>query len=415
MKKKITWRILTIVIMVVAIFIIVTPYGMRHVLTQKETTKDYTYKESFYNEYEEVRENLKMQVTKLEAAGYKVEHSEYAIDEADGLYIDNIYIAPEKETKNLVILTTGVHGIEGYIGATMIDVFLGEINEDIDHENTGVLIVSNVNPYGMKYKRRYNENNVDLNRNFIFDWNDFNLDSNTDYPIVEDFLEPKSKIGNAFLHELGFWGGLAKQAIMNGTDTISNALLSGQYRNANGVYYGGNEDQKSTTYLKEVFADSLHSSYSNIVHIDVHSGYGPRNTMTIFNSVYDTMTEEETKAAFDYEDVIASDSEEFYSTTGDTTEYFYRLAEQENPDSELFSTCFEFGTLGSEFLDTVKSLKYTVDENRNNWYQTSNKVTQDILENRYLEMFYPVDVTWREAAVQDFVDATKGVLKAKLQ
>ena len=414
-KQKSRWMILSAIMIGALLVVMIAPYGMRYFLTQKEDTRDYAYKESFLSEYEEVRENLQVQISKLRSAGYQVEYSEYAIDEADGLYIDSTYIAPEKESDNLIIITTGVHGIEGYIGAAMLDVFFGEIFTDINHENTGVLIISNVNPYGMKYKRRYNENNVDLNRNFIFNWDEFDLDINKDYPEVEDLLEAKGEIGNAFLHEIGFWGSIAKQAVVNGTDAIANALLSGQYRSEKGVYYGGNEDQKSTTYLKEVFTDSLHSDFKNIVHIDVHSGYGPKNTMTIFNSVFDTMTEEETKKAFAYEDIIAFDSEEFYVTSGDTTEYFYRLAEKENPEIELFSTCFEFGTLGSEFMDTVRSLKYTIDENRNHWYPSSNPVTEDIIKERYLEMFYPTDASWREDAIQDFIKATKGVLSSKLQ
>lgn len=414
-KQTRGWRILSAFMIVVVLVVMIAPYIMRYVLTQKEDTRDYAYKSSFLNDYEEVRENLQVQINKLESAGYQVQYSEYAIEEADGLYIDSMYIAPEKEKENLIIITTGVHGIEGYMGAAMLDVFFGEVFSDINHETTGVLIVSNVNPYGMKYKRRYNENNVDLNRNFIFNWEEFDLDSNQDYPRVEDLLEPKTEIGNAFLHELGFWGGVAKQAVVNGTDAIANALLSGQYRSEKGVYYGGNEDQKSTLYLKGVFTDSLHSGYKNMVHIDIHSGYGPKNTMTIFNSVFDTMTEEETKKAFAYEDVIAFDSEEFYVTSGDTTEYFYRLAELENPDMELFSTCFEFGTLGAEFMDTVRSLKYTIDENRNHWYPSSNRVTTDIIKERYLEMFYPTDATWREGAIQHFVKATKGVLHDKLR
>ena len=91
-----------------------------------------------------------------------------------------------------------------------------------------------------------------------------------------------------------------------------------------------------------------YSEYKNIVHIDIHSGYGPRYNMVIFNSVYETMTEAETKQAFGYDYVIAYDSDSFYATTGDTTDFFYRLAESKKTEKELFSTCFEFGTIGAD-------------------------------------------------------------------
>ena len=120
------------------------------------------------------------------------------------LYIDNIYLPSKNENKNLIVLTTGVHGMEGYIGSVMLDVFFEEIYPTIDIDTTGVLVVANVNPYGMKYMRRYNENNVDLNRNFILDWESFDLTVNKDYPNVVEFLGPKKQMGNILWHEADF-------------------------------------------------------------------------------------------------------------------------------------------------------------------------------------------------------------------
>ena len=297
----------------------------------------------------------------------------------------------------------------------MLDVFFEEIYDGLDKDDTGVLVVANVNPYGMKYMRRYNENNVDLNRNFIMDWERFDLSSNKDYPKVKSFLEPVGKIGNAFWHEVGFYLSLAKEAIFTGADVISDALLTGQYESPQGVYYGGTGDEASTSYLKGVFNDCLDGEYENIVHIDIHSGYGPRYNMVIFNSIYETMTEAETKKAFGYDYVISHDSESFYATTGDTTDYFYRLAESKNTDKELFSTCFEFGTIGDEFMDTILSLKYTVDENRNHWYPTESKTTAEVVKENYYELFYPTEKEWREKTIEDFKTATEGVLNAKLK
>ena len=345
----------------------------------------------------------------------KVETSEYAVNADDELYIDNIYLPAEKKNENLVVLTTGVHGMEGYIGSVMLDVFFDEIYPTLDTDNTGILVVANVNPYGMKYMRRYNENNVDLNRNFILDWEGFDLSSNKDYPEVKNFLQPEGKIGNAFWHEVGFYLSLAKEALTKGADKVSDALLTGQYEYAKGVYYGGNGDEKSTAYLKGVFADCLDGDYENIVHIDIHSGYGPRYNMVIFNSVYETMTEAETKEAFGYDYVISYDSESFYATTGDTTDFFYRLAESKDTDKELFSTCFEFGTIGDSFMDSILSLKYTVDENRQHWYPTENETTKEVIKENYNELFYPTEKEWREKTVEDFIIAAEGVLKAKLK
>ena len=409
MKKKLLW-VIGILAAIVLIATLIGPAIILNIVRQPESAAEYSYSESFLTDYDSVRSHLLEMFTEMDAQTYT-----HAIDEGDGLYIDTFYLPAQQEQTNLVILTTGVHGMEGYIGSVMLDVFFGEVYPQLNGDNTGVLVVANVNPYGMKYFRRYNENNVDLNRNFILDWENFDLSTNKDYPKVDTFLGPTGKIGNALWHEAGFYLSLGKTAITEGADTVSDALLGGQYEYPQGVYYGGNGDEASTVYLKDVFAKSLESGYENIVHIDIHSGYGPRYNMVIFNSVYETMSEAESQEAFGYDYIIAHDSEAFYATTGDTTDFFYRLAEQEKTDKELFSTCFEFGTIGDTFFDTILSLKYTVDENRNHWYPTSNATTAEIVRQNYMELFYPTETAWREKTVEDFTAATLGVLNAKLK
>ena len=409
MKKKLIC-ITAILLVLVLLATLIGPGIILNIVRQPAVAEGYHYADSFYNSYEEIRVHLQELTAEL-----GVEISSYPIDAEDDLYIDSFYLPSNGEKTNLIVLTTGVHGMEGYIGATMLDVFFQEVYPTLDKEDTGVLVVANVNPYGMKYLRRYNENNVDLNRNFILDWESFDLASNKEYPKVDKFLGPTGKIGNALWHEVGFYLSLGKTAITDGADTISDALLTGQYEYPQGVYYGGNSDEASTAYLKDVFGQCLDSDYENIVHIDLHSGYGPRYNMVIFNSVYETMNEAESQKAFGYDYVIAYDSESFYATTGDTTDFFYRLADQKQAKADLYSTCFEFGTIGDAFFDTILSLKYTVDENRNHWYPTNNKISAQVVHENYMELYYPTETAWREKTVEDFKTATFGVLNTKLK
>ncbi|MBR4971471.1 MAG: DUF2817 domain-containing protein [Oscillospiraceae bacterium] len=414
MKKKLR-RTLVAMAALVLLATLLGPQILLAVARQSPPADDYAYSEAFVTSYEQVRARQQKMMDDVRLTGVPVMVQNFAIDEEEGLYIDRYYLPASKQERNLVVLTTGVHGIEGYIGSVMLEVFFKEIYPTLDRETTGVLVVANVNPYGMKYMRRYNENNVDLNRNFILDWEDFDLNVNQEYPKVDTFLGPTGAIGNALWHEVGFYLNLGKTAIAEGASTVSDALLSGQYAYPQGVYYGGTGDETSTTYLKGVFAGCLESPYENVVHIDIHSGYGPRYDMVIFNSVFETMTEAESREAFGYDFVIAHDSEAFYATTGDTTDFFYRLAESKGTDKELFSTCFEFGTIGDGFFDSILSLKYTVDENRNHWYPTANATSAEIVRQHYLELFYPTESKWREKTVADFIAAAQGVLEAKLR
>ena len=408
-------RFIITLVSVLLLLSVAGPYVVLMFAEQETPADSYAYSDSFYTSYDEIRTHLLDRVDSLVKNGINVEHSSYAIDESDDLYIDKVYLPSSGERTNLILLTTGVHGMEGYIGSVMLDVFFAEVYPTLNTENTGILIVANVNPYGMKYMRRYNENNVDLNRNFIEDWDNFDRSSNKEYPKVDKFLQPEGKMGNAFWHEVGFYLSLAKEAIFTGADTISDALLTGQYEYPEGVYYGGDGDEKSTAYLKGVFRECLDSEYENIVHVDIHSGYGPRYNMVIFNSVQDETTEAEAREMFGYDYIIAVDSEEFYPTFGDTTDYFYRLKNGMESDKELYSTCFEFGTIGDSFIDSILSLKYTVDENRQHWYPTDNEITEAVVRENYYELFYPTETKWREKTVEDFKDAIFGVLGAKLK
>lgn len=414
MKKKLIW----IGGIIAALLLLLTFVGPSLILKadrQEAVADSYAYSEVFYNEYEEVRTHILETAEQLKAQGVETEVYSHAIDEAEDLYIDTIYLPSQEKQNNLVVVTTGVHGIEGYIGSVMLDVFWQEIYPGLNKADTGVLVIANINPYGMKYHRRYNENNVDLNRNFILDWNGFDTTVNKDYPKVDKFLGPQKQMNNAFWHEADFYKSMVKEVVANGADSISNALLGGQYEYPQGVYYGGAGDEKSTAYVKDVFEWTLKDAdYKNVVHIDIHSGYGPRYNMVIFNSVYETMNEAETKALFGYDNVISYDSESFYATTGDTTDFYYRLKEKMGVETELFSTCFEFGTIGDSFLDSIISMKYTIEENQNHWYPTTNKIMNEIVKERYQELFYPTEKEWREKTVADFSKAAKGVLNAKL-
>jgi hypothetical protein len=65
-------------------------------------------------------------------------------------------------------LTIGEHGIEAYLGSAVMQVLIDEFLHRLPREETGLLLVHVINPWGMKYRRRVNSQNVDLNRNFVW-------------------------------------------------------------------------------------------------------------------------------------------------------------------------------------------------------------------------------------------------------
>eukprot|EP00299_Pterocystis_sp_00344_P000110 c10032_g1_i8.p1 GENE.c10032_g1_i8~~c10032_g1_i8.p1 ORF type:complete len:212 (-),score=31.35 c10032_g1_i8:342-929(-) len=85
----------------------------------------------------------------------------------EALSIDFAVWRKSDETKRAFVMTSGVHGVEGFAGcAIFIDLcsFAKEYFLKLK-EGDVLVIIHSVNPYGMSWYRRFSENNVDLNRN----------------------------------------------------------------------------------------------------------------------------------------------------------------------------------------------------------------------------------------------------------
>lgn len=400
------WRWGIIFVLVVAILVLwMIPFSLVKMTEPKETNQS----SHFTDTYEESRERFLAYEEELKQRWKKTNHVDYEIGQ-ENLTVDTLVAEANKEKENLILFTSAIHGIEGYVGSAMMDVFQSNLLRELDPDTTGIQYIHAVNPWGMKHFRRYNEDNVDLNRNFIYDWKSFDLKSNQDYSDLSDFYEKDNSVGNSTLHELSFLGSVAKEALVSGTEKIEKALLTGQYTHPKGVYYGGKEDTVSTEILKGIYKEILGSGYKNIIHIDLHTGYGPRYQMSIFSAVSETMKQEEAVKAFNYPLVLTPESEDFYVTKGDNTDYIYQLQQKEYPEVELYSTTFEFGTLGTDTIGSVKSLRNTIDENRLYWHGTDSRWTEEKIKNRYLEMFYPSEQKWRDKAMEDFKQGLTGIL-----
>lgn len=340
------------------LLVFIYPYAIQS-LNQRDT---HSMEDVFPKSYDESRQTFLSYENVLRPKWTNVRHDSFNLNEKET--IDSIRADATEEKENLIVLTGGVHGIEGYAGSAMQSIFVRELAGQLNEKTTGLHIVHAVNPWGMKNERRYNEHNVDLNRNFVYDWNSFDLSQNRNYEELNEFFEREKRVGHMLLHDAGFYSRVAARAVTSGTSAIEQALLTGQYAYPKGVYYGGTKDEPSTAYMKGLFKDILESGYKKIVHIDLHTGYGPRYQMSIFSSSKETMTEKEAEKAFNYPLVFTPDSKDYYVTNGDMTEYFYRLKEDLSPEKELYSTTFEFGTLGDGTVASIQSLKRTIEENQ---------------------------------------------------
>jgi hypothetical protein len=88
--------------------------------------------------------------------------------EGEELSTDAVWLGPRGASRVLVTVS-GTHGVEGFFGsATQIE-WLRRAKVSRLPEDIAALHVHAINPYGFAWLRRTNEDNVDINRN----WMDF--------------------------------------------------------------------------------------------------------------------------------------------------------------------------------------------------------------------------------------------------
>jgi hypothetical protein len=325
------------------------------------------------------------------------------------LSIDWLWAEPRK-TENLIIVSTAQHGIEGYVGSAMLKIFMDEFAPRINTDNTGLLLIHAINPWGMKHGRKVNENSVDLNRNFIFD-SAFDQSINPDFSKLKHFLGPSKPVRTFALENLLFFVKVIKALITEGVASLTHAALLGQYVSQDAMYYGGSGYEEQTILMTGLFREAL-ESYQTVIHLDMHSGYGPRYQMSITVVPIEPLISAELSAKFNYPLVLRGDREEFYATHGDMTAYFYELRNAEFPAKQIFACAFEFGTFGASILARIRSLRAMILESQLHWYGARDKKTEEKVQHEFRELYFPAELKWQEKAVADARKAFAGILRA---
>jgi hypothetical protein len=326
----------------------------------------------------------------------------------DDLTIDWISADALASEDRLFVLTTAQHGIEGYLGSAMLELFIEEYLPRLDPQATGLLLVHTINPWGMKHWKRTNPNNVDLNRNFVD--GDFATlaGTNLDYPKLAPYLSPQKALGNLTLEKLLFFDQTLHQLVLFGPRRMREAALMGQYAFPKGIYFGGQELQPETRVMMDLYR-SVFGGYRQIIHLDLHTGYGPRTQMTLVNSPHEKMSAAETTAKYGTPLVAAANPEEFYTMNGDMIDWEYELVKKEFPGTHYFGAACEFGTFGETILAGARSLRITIFKNQANLFG-GNPETLKWVEQEYRELYLPSAPDWFVKAQSDARQTFNGVL-----
>ena len=271
MKTKIKSRVATVIatILIGAPILFLGTYGSRgcpRCSLQSIGANDMRTPDSFSTSYQVARQLF------LEAAqdgGGRVENylNPEVGPQGESLFTDVARFGPDG-ANTIIALISGTHGVEGFAGSGMQTRLLREGIASRLPAGTALLMIHGINPYGMAHLRRFNEDNVDLNRNFR-DHTE-RPDGNPDYENLADVLAPPSI---SFGAEVRSWARIIWYRLTAGLDRAQAAVQGGQYSHPEGLFYGGTSDVWSNTTLRSIAGRYL-SNAARVVVVDVHTGLG---------------------------------------------------------------------------------------------------------------------------------------------
>jgi hypothetical protein len=281
-----------------------------------------------------------------------------------------------------IVISSGLHGVEGFLESAIQLALLEKYRNMASFSGAKLILIHALNPYGFAWLRRWNEDNIDLNRNFLLSEEVFE-GSPKDYPKFDSFLNPTSPPSRLDAYMLKAVWLISRY----GLTSLINTLPVGQYDFPKGLFFGGHASSKTQDILSQNLPEWIGNA-SEVIHIDFHTGLGRSGTYKLLLSP-STTTESCARlshrfGSFNIEpfgSAVVS-----YEIRGGLGPWCQALL----PKCRYDLLTAEFGTYS--FVQVLKALR---DENRSNWWGDQSK-RYDWTKNQLVEMFAPKSQAWRE-------------------
>jgi Protein of unknown function (DUF2817) len=323
-----------------------------------------------------------------------------AVTPSDERLTIDVAIFGNPSAQKALVISSGLHGVEGLFGSA---VQLATIEEYLATQqlasDLAIVMVHMLNPFGCAWYRRWNEDNIDLNRNFLMG-DEVYQGCPPAYPSLDSFLNPRSspsRLEPFLLKSLGLIG-------RYGMSALKSTLPVGQYDFPQGLFFGGNAPSQTQKILTTHFRSWLGAA-QGVIHLDLHSGLGKWGTYQLFAEMtkdaarYQWLSEHFIDGAnclltLDPDDLV-------YQPSGT----FGRWCQAEFTDRRYDFILTEFGTY--PMLRVLKALRA---ENRAHWWGKVEDKSYHQAKQELLEVFVPSSQQWRKIALERGMDiCLKGI------
>lgn len=326
----------------------------------------------------------------LEACGqYDLSVDSYRHPEASGpdgaaLYMDVARLGPV-DADRVLYLCSGTHGVEGYCGSGIQTALLAQGQFRELFAGLAIVFVHAVNPYGFAHDRRVNEDNIDLNRNFL------------------EFDErPPATPGYADLHPWLFpqeWEGetraaadaaLKDYAAEKGVAAYVEAASGGQYSHPDGLFYGGARRSWSVeTFLN--IAQEMSKAAGQVSVIDLHTGLGPYGHGELIALGSDSLKQ---RTAALYSDFEVTDPDAGTSVSAPLKGTMGHGVERVLPGKAVTFIGLEYGTVHSKAVMTALRA--------DNWLHHRGTLSSELraqIKRQIRDAFYCDEARWKALVV----------------
>ena len=277
--------------------------------------------------------------------------------------------------RRVLLHSSGLHGVEGFAGSAIQLQLLEKLPAIPD--DGAIVLVHVLNPYGMTWLRRFNENNVDLNRNFLAGDEDY-AGAPESYAKLNTFLNPSTPPSADF-----FYLRAVGLILRHGMSTLKQAVAGGQFEYPNGLFFGGKRLEQGPQLYQDFIREHLDKA-EKVVAIDVHTGLGPFGEDSLLVSTGEQNRMRDIFGArvqpLDPDESVA------YRIRGG---FYPRVL----PRAKADFVCQEFGT-----YHPVRQLHALREENR--WHQHGEGRVDHPTKRKLRDAFCPQDPTWRKSVLR---------------
>jgi hypothetical protein len=325
----------------------------------------------------------------------------------------------DPDPRRVVIVSSGLHGVEGFSGSAVQLAWLNSRPPEWSPApGTALVMAHALNPFGFVHGRRWNENNVDLNRNFLLD-RAF-LTDDPGYRACREAYARQHAILNPptpptrrepfhlkALVQILREGYAARDRlpvdrrpnrldlrtiIRLGSGELKKVLPVGQYEHPRAIFYGGAGDEETTRLLKAKIP-AWAGDAEQVIHLDLHTGLGAFGECKLLVEDVRGSARERWATAHFGPEVEATDGTTAYQARGDIGLYF-----ETTLGDRYQCLTVEFGTYdGTHMLWALRA------ENRAHWYARPGSGIHRWAKRILKDAFVPASPAWRRKSVRDGV------------